>query len=783
MKIAKIKDWLISNSKNLWRWVITHKLKTLLYLTVAFFSSILLLVLLTWLGAFGRLPSVDSLKHIKNPIASTIYGSNGDVLGNFYTQNRSNIDSAEVNEHIKNALIAVEDIRFYDHNGIDYRSLGRVLVKSILLSDESSGGGSTITQQLAKNLFGRQNTFLIGMPVNKLREMMIARRMEKVYTKDEILLLYLNTVMFGENLYGLEKVAHRYFNKKPPQLNLEESALLVGLLQAPNAYNPRKNPERAITRRNIVLSQMYKYGKIDEVTYLAAKDKKLELKYQQPPNLASFAAYYKMYLRKEFEAWAVNNPKSDGTLYDVNIDGLKIYTSLHPSIQRSAEKAMQSHLARLQQQFDKDWDTQPAGMHRDSFLVKVMLQDSYIKELQEKGKKDSEIRQQFHKTGDKRIWTWENGFTTVPMTFRNYIAHELTRLHTGILVLDNRTGKIMAYVGGNDYNFSQYDQIQIPRQVGSTFKPIVYLSGLFSGLSPCDFYDNQLKTYSQYEGWTPRNSNGKYGGSYSMWGALANSVNTVSAEVMLKTGTSRVMSLANRMGIQSELPKVPSIVLGTADISLMDMAKAYAFIANGGGTVQPFSILKIEDENGKVLYEAKYNFVNRKEVPESFQNVQKMMRAVITEGTGSRFNNYQIPFNVIGKTGTTQHNSDGWFMASSPEVTIGAWVGTLDRRVHFKSTYLGSGANTSLPMVSRIFADLSMWKKPLISNFEYTVDEFDCVSYSELAAEEAKLIRPLSDTLKINTDSLQLEPDSIPLEQNIQDEVSPDSSSEGDFSE
>ncbi len=764
MKIETLLSKFKSQSKRSWKWVKTHKMRTFLYLMGTGLGMILLLLLMIYLGVFGRLPSADFLKHMKNPVASTIYGSNKEVVGHYFIQNRSNIDSSEVNEHIRNALVAVEDIRFYEHHGIDYRSLGRVLVKSILLSDQGSGGGSTLTQQLAKNIFGRRKTFVIGMFVNKAKEMMIARRLENIFTKDEILLLYLNTVSFGENLYGLEKVAYRYFNKKPQQLTLDESALLVGLLKAPNAYNPRKNPERAMARRNVVLSQMYKYGKIDEPTYLAAKEKKTKLNYQQPKNEASYAAYYKEYLRKEFQAWAEKNPKPDGSLYNLDTDGLSIYTSLHPSIQRSAEKAMQRHMERLQAQFDKNWDVTAGQISRDSFLLKVMYQDKYIRELQAQGLSDQQIRQSFDKLGEKRIWDWDGGFQSEEMTFRAYITHELTRLHAGILALDNSNGKIMAYVGGNDYNYSQYDHVQLPRQAGSTFKPIAYLAGLENGLSPCDFFENQLKTYARYEGWTPRNANGQYGGSYSLWGALAHSVNTVSAEVILNSGVNRTLQLANRMGIQSELPKVPSLVLGTAEVSLQEMVGAYAYIANGGGKVQPFSILKIEDENGNLLYQATYNVFKKEEVPEAFQQIQQMMRAVITEGTGKGLQNTPIPYKLIGKTGTTQNNSDGWFIASSPEVTIGAWVGNLDKRVHFKSTSLGSGAHTALPMVARTFGDLSLWRKPILSDFAWSIPPFDCVASSELPAAEAQLLRPLSDSLMTGSDSLlekAMVPDSL----------------------
>lgn len=720
--------------------MLQHKLKTIFYGFCAGVVSLVLLVLSIWLGLFGRLPSRAALQHLRNPVATTIYGSNKEVIGSFYLQNRSNVDSAEVNQLVRDALVAVEDIRFYEHGGIDYRSLGRVFVKSILMADASSGGGSTITQQLAKNVFGRKKRFLLSTPINKIREMFIAHRMEKVYSKDQILMLYLNTVMFGENLYGIEKAAHRFLNKKPDKLTLEEAAMLVGLLQAPNAYNPRRNPDKAMVRRNIVLAQMLKYGKIDEPTFDKAKAAPIKLNYQPSKLAATFAAYFKDHLRKEFEDWAADHPKPDGSTYDLDIDGLQIYTSVHPAIQQSAEKAMEGHMRRLQEAFDRDWDVTLEGVSRDSFLRKLLWQDQYADDLKAQGKTEAEIMEKFDASGEKKIWTWD-GFKTVDMTFREYITHELTRLHTGILAVDNRNGRILAYVGGNNYDYSQYDQVEIPRQVGSVFKPLVYLAALQKGVDPCDFYPNERRTYDRYEGWTPRNADGKYGGSYSTWGALANSVNTVSAQVMLETGVDRVSRLAQRAGITHELPQVPSIVLGTADLSLREMVSAFGYIANGGGTIKPYAIVRVEDEEGNEIYAAPNTWVNRAEAEEPFQQVRKMMRSVITEGTASRMSNYNIPYNIIGKTGTTQNNADGWFIASSPEVTVGAWVGTLDKRLHFKSTRLGSGANTALPMVGRVFADLSLWRTPILSDFTYTIEDFDCVDFSELSPDEARLLR------------------------------------------
>jgi penicillin-binding protein 1A len=429
---------------------------------------------------------------------------------------------------------------------------------------------------------------------------------------------------------------------------------------------------------------------------------------------------------------------------------------LYPAIQQSVEKAQEGHMRRLQKVFAKNWEVSIKGVSRDSFLRRLMWQDQYARDLQSQGLSRSEIEAKFATASEKRIWTWD-GFKNVNMNFRDYIVQELTRLHAGVFAIDNRSGRILAYVGGNDYDYSQYDQVSIPRQVGSVFKPLVYLAGLQKGLSPCDFYDNQRRTYSRYENWSPRNAGGKYGGSYSMWGALTNSVNTVSAEVMMATGTNAVIRLAKRAGISSKLPKVPSIVLGAAELTLEEMVGAYAYIANGGGSVKPYSIVRIEDENGNKLYTRPYTNVTRKEPAESFQQTRKMMRSVLVQGTGSRISSYRIPYNIIGKTGTTQNNADGWFIASSPEVTVGAWVGTMDKRVHFRSTRLGSGGNTALPMVGRVFADLSLWRTPILSDFTYSIPEFDCVASSELPPEEARLLSPFFKVEEKTTDTLRVD--------------------------
>lgn len=754
-----------TNGKELSKWIWQNRWAVLLSSICTGIGTLLFLFILIYLGLFGIIPSGHQLLQIRNPVASTIYGLNGEIIGNIYLQNRSNIDSSEVGHHIKEALIAIEDVRFYNHRGIDYRSLGRVLVKTIILQKRSSGGGSTITQQVAKNIYGRKKHFVFSGIVNKIREMLIARRMEAVYSKDEILLLYLNTVSFGENLYGLEKAAHRFFGKTPQKLTLNESATLVGLLKAPSYYNPKNNPERAKGRRNTVLSQMHKYGFLTQEEVDAEIGKEIVLNYQESKISPQFAAYYKEYMLREFDNWAKDNPKSDGSIYDAGVDGLKIYTSVHPSIQRSAERAMNGHMKRLQKSFDANWDIIYTG-GKEEFIKSIMLSHPIGQKMQSEGRSIEEIRSRFDQLETRKMWTWD-GLVDVEISLLDYTLYDLTRLHTGILSLDARNGRILAYVGGNDYGYSQYDQITIPRQAGSTFKPIVYLASLESGNDPCQFYSNELITYNQYEGWTPRNSDGNYGGSYSMFGALSKSINTISVKIMLGVGAKRVVKLARDMGIESALPAVPSLVLGTADVTLMEMVRAYSTIANRGLRVTPYSILKIENEEGEVIYSAKPKVGGSYIAsPENFEKLQLMMRRVITEGSGAAMNQYNIATNVIGKTGTTQNQSDGWFIASSPEVTVGSWVGTMDKRMHFKSLRMGAGASTALPHVAAVFRDLSLWKTPYITDFQYTIPDFNCVSYSPLSPEEAALevvvdsttvdsSFNIQDTIAITLDSLQ----------------------------
>lgn len=714
------------------RFVKKHPFKTAGYFFATGVCLIFLLVLTTYLGVFGSIPKEDELKALRNPITSTLYGSDKEPIGYYFLQNRSNIDSTQLNPYLVKALVATEDARFYSHRGIDYRSYARVLVKSVLLG-QGKGGGSTITQQIAKNLFGRQKQFFLSTPINKIRELFIARRLENIYSKEEILLLYFNTVSFGENLYGIEKAAERFFNKTPAELSLAECATLVGVLKAPTAYNPRNNPEKSQERRNVVLGQLLKYNYIDDSTYKEALGP-LVLQYTPPKKVSSLTTYYKEFVKAEFDSWAQANPTETGHVYTLEADGLKIYTTINPYVQRYLERAMTRQLERLQKAMEAYWTSETTEGGKDALIDKLIAGLPQLKQLKKQGKSDDEIARIANEKKNRNYWEIGEGFKPRPQSLRDSIVSAITRLHTGMIAVHSKTGRIMGYLGGIDYGFSQTDQVTNKKQVGSLFKPITYLTALQSGEDPCAFYDNVLRTYSQYEDWKPRNANHTYGGSYSMHGALANSVNTVAVALQLKMGNARVINMAKKMGIDSEIPDVPSIVLGTAELSLLETVRAYASIANGGYTISPFAIDRIETQDGQLLFEAKPAYGGRVTSTDNIRALQKMMGEVTTEGSGRAMGFYEIPFNIIGKTGTTQNNGDGWFIGASPELVVGAWVGTLDKRVQFGR---GSGAQTALPMVASVFKSLSSWKNPMLTNFEYGERYFPCPSFSELPAAEA----------------------------------------------
>ncbi len=695
---------------------------------------VFILFLLVRFGALGEVPTISEMTQIKNPVSSSLLDAKGERIAEYYIENRTNVELEEINQYFLDALIATEDVRFYKHSGIDYRSLTRVLIKSILLQRDSSGGGSTLTQQLVKNVFKRKRYGILTMPINKLSEFIAAHRLERIYEKDEILKLYVNTVSFGERAFGINTASFRFFNKPPSDLSLTESATLVGILKGTTYYSPRKYPERALKRRNIVLRQMQKYGYLSEDELATALNTENTLDYMSPQG-ERLIAYAKNKVKKEFNKIKELFPKEDGSTYNLYTDGLKVYTTLDKKLQREAENIVVKTMPKIQKQFFQGWAKSSPFKGSTRTIDDQIHKHALYKRLKAEGKSKEEIIAPFTVKGKRRVWTW-NGYEEKEITIIDSIKHYLTLLQCGMIALDPNDGAIKVWVGGNDYGEFQYDNVTSARQVGSTFKPITYLLALEKGRDPCEFYPNELRTYSDYKDWTPGNAGGEYGGSYSMQGALAHSVNTVSVQLVMEMGPKNVVNRAHQLGVESKLPEVPSIVLGTADVSMVEMSKVYSVFANGGKTIEPYIISKIENYKGEILFEREPLEGEQVVDQEIAQQMIQMLQNGTEFGSGRRMKSYNLPVHVAGKTGTTQNQSDGWFMGASPNLVAGAWVGTEDRRIHFRSLSTGSGGRTALPLVGQLFQ--KAYANKVIAPIAFDTSEYFmmCPDYSELDADE-----------------------------------------------
>ncbi len=679
---------------------------------LAIFLSLLLFINSVSLGCFGKLPTTKQLTSINNLVASEIYSSDGVLLGKYYRENRTNSSLEAISPVVVDALIATEDARFYEHSGVDFLSLFRVFFKTILGGDESSGGGSTLSQQLTKNLYPRSNTLL----VSKVKEMLTAKRLEKVYTKEELLTLYLNTVSFGEEVYGIGVASERYFNTSPDKLKTEQAAVLIGMLKATSYYNPRNFPERALTRRNVVLKQMLTYEKINQSTYDSLSQVPLDIDYNLISTNEGLAPYFREHLRAELKEWIATQKKPDGTAYDLYTDGLKIRTTIHSKMQAYAEEAVREHLTALQKSFDNHWkDGKPWG--DDRVIDKAMKRTRRYKILKEEGKTDSQIKKNFNEPVSMSILDWEKGAVEKEMSPLDSLRYYYCLLNTGFLVMEPSTGAIRAWVGGSNYKYFKYDHVKSKRQVGSTFKPLVYATALQKGYQPCDYFYNRNTIYTDYDNWEPRNSDGVYGGLLSMEGGLMNSVNTITVDLIMRTGTRDVINLAQKMGIKSHIPDVPSIALGSADISLYEMLQVYGTLSNKGMHVKPKYLVSVEDANGNLIGE----FLPKTEAEMAADTTRVLsehealimtdiLRSVVDSGTAKRLRwKYDFRNQIAGKTGTTQAQADGWFMGYTPNLVAGVWVGAEDPKVHFRDISLGQGANMALPIwaefMKRVYKD------------------------------------------------------------------------------
>ena len=705
---------------------------------VAFFS---LLMLGVSKGLLGALPSFEELENPKNFIATEVYASDGYLLGKYYSKNRSPVSADEISPNLINALIATEDVRYHKHPGIDFKSLARVILKP-LLTFSSGGGGSTITQQLAKNLFHSKPRTSFGRVKQKFKEWFIAVKLEKSYTKKEIITMYFNTVAFSGNAYGIKSAARTFYGQHPSQLKIEDAATLVGMLKATTYYNPHRNPENALKRRNTVLNQMYKYAYLNKARYDSIKSLPLATTYKVEDHNRGLATYFREKLRKDLKQWCRTHTKADGTPYNLYKDGLKIFTTIDSRMQKHAEDAVAEHIGALQSDFDKHWkghksapfDSRLTKKEVDRIISNGMKQSERYRRMRydHKISKDS-ILINFNTPVKMKLFSWDKEIDTV-LSPIDSVRYAKSFLRAGFMSMEVGTGQIKAWVGGINHHHFKYDHVyKGKRQVGSTFKPFVYTVAIDNGESPCLEVPDQPYTFSEglEEPWTPKNSDGAYTREMlSLKFGLAGSINSITAYVMKKYGPQSVVNMARKLGIKNEIKPYPSICLGTFDLSVFEMVGAYGTFANKGIWVEPKFISRIEDKLGNLIEE----FIpNRTEAisEQTAIGMVKLMQGVVdgvrnenlihpktgekgvTTGTGRRLRfKYKIEGEICGKTGTTQNNSDGWFMGFTPELVNGVWVGCEDRSAHFRSTSLGQGANMALPVwalyMQKVYADSSL---------------------------------------------------------------------------
>ena len=674
-----------------------------------FLVAVVLFFICIELEVFGEMPSFEELENPKSMLASEVYSADGELLGKYYFENRSNVHYSELSPSLVEALIATEDARFYEHSGVDLRALGRAF-KGMTTGDRK-GGASTITQQLVKNLFPRGKLSKGKLIIRKFQEWVTAIKVERSYTKEEIIAMYFNTMDFGSQAFGIKSASWTFFHKEPKDLNMEESAVLVAILNAPTRYSPVQNPDRALQRRNLVLSQMKKYGYIEQHVCDSVQQLPLDVSlYSIQDQNAGLAPYFREYLRLELKKWCEEHTKADGTPYNLYKDGLRIYTTIDSRIQRYAEEAIREWLGgELQPAFFTHWkDTKNAPFSQISEEERNRLDEGSKKrsdryrEMKAAEYTEKQIDSAFNTPTRMRVFSWNNPIDTI-MSPMDSIKYYYWFLRSGLMAMEPHTGYVKAYVGGPDYRYFKYDQVKYAaRQVGSTFKPFVYTIAMQEkGYTPCSEIPKIQPSIELPDGkfWTPANANkDRIGEMVTLKWALANSDNWISAHLMKEISPQSVISLTRKMGVTSPIDPVPSICLGTADITLCEMVGAFNTYPSQGVYVEPVFISRIEDKYGNVLE----NFVpNRTQAmsEETAYTMLRTMQGVVESGTSVRLRyRYQLLNPIAGKTGTTQNHSDGWFIGMTPYLTAGVWTGGEYRSIHFRSITYGQGAHMALPI-------------------------------------------------------------------------------------
>ncbi|WP_304156101.1 penicillin-binding protein 1A [Mesonia mobilis] len=693
--------------KNKWVKRISYLFLFFIIAFAGFYASI-------YVGFWGEVPTKKELSDLKQSQATQILDKDEQLIGKFYVFDRQSVTYNDLPKPLIDALVATEDVRFYEHDGVDNQSLLRVFFKTILLSDESSGGGSTITLQLAKNLFGRKDYGSLGIVVNKIRESIVAQRMEDIYSKKDILTMYFNTVPFSDNTYGIESASLKFFNKHTKELSLPEAATLVGSLKANHSYNPRLFPERSQLRRDVVLQQMVKYGYLSEKEGSDAMQSKIELDYQYYAPNQGVAPYFRENIKKKVEKLLKDKDylKPDGSNYNIYRDGLKIYTTLDLTMQKYAEEAMQKHMAKLQQTYEDAYGNRAPWLTNKKILESNLKKLKRYQQLQAQGLSEAQIKDSLTVKKEVELFEWSENKVVQASTIDS-LQHYLKFLNSGMVALDPENGAVRAYIGGIDYRYFKYDHVsQSKRQVGSTFKPFVYTAAIENGMEPCTYFPVKEVTYTDMDDWTPKNAGGLNDPdlNYSLEKALSNSVNTIAVKVMNEVGIEKVIDLAHKMGIESEIEEVPSIALGTENLGLLELAKAYTSFVNESKPTTPLFITKIEDKNGNLIFENEAEEKEPEQVYSDYtrQVMLEFMKATINEGTATRIRNtYGLTNDIAGKTGTTQDNKDGWFVGITPKLVTVTWVGNDDQRIGFSSTGIGQGANSALPIFGEFMQELN----------------------------------------------------------------------------
>jgi penicillin-binding protein 1A len=675
------------------------------------FLAFNLLVALLWFGLIGGMPSISEIENPSSALSSEVLATDGTVIGRYFLQDRSNSKYKEISPNVFNALIATEDERFEEHAGVD----GVALMRAIVFLGKK-GGGSTITQQLAKNLFPRRNPNMFTMPFIKLKEWVLAVKLEKNLTKNEIITLYLNTVPFGDNVYGIKNAANTFFNVAPDKLSIDQAAVLIGMLKANTAYNPRRNPEKALARRNVVISQMEKYGKITAEVAEENKAKPIKLDYHKLDYHEGIAPYFRQVVELEVKKICKDLKKEDGSDYNIYKDGLKIYTTLNVTMQRYAEEAVAQHLKELQAQFvaqAKYRDGSIFKKHMNDVNRSLKATDRYAF-LKEEGKEEEEIMRELEKPVKMKVYTWANAkhVKDTVMSPKDSVMYMKMFLQTGFMAMDPYTGEVRAWVGGINHDFFQFDHVNTNtrRQVGSTIKPLLYCLAIDNGFSPCSIIPTNPVSFPEKANYDA--NGGKNYGSMPMRRALALSINNAALYLIKQVGQNAFIDFAHKCGIEADIVNQPSIALGVSDISLYEMLRAYTMFPTGGINTKPVFISKIEDKNGNLI---KSFVAEQKEIINAntaFKMV-RLMRGVVDHGTAGRLRHrYNLQGEIAGKTGTTNSQADAWFIGYTPQILAGAWVGCDDRYLRFSSQALGQGAASALPIwaffMKRCYADKTL---------------------------------------------------------------------------